>query len=70
MPRRSFWAIAWSTTAPTFAELTKQSTTWTAVPSGMSARVAYPGDPKTVSARGWTGTMRIPSSTLRNWAIE
>ena len=37
------------------AELTKQSTTWTSVPSGMSARDAYPCDPKTVSARGWTG---------------
>jgi hypothetical protein len=67
---RSFSATAWSTTAPTLDELTKQSTTWMEVPSGTSASVAYPVEPRTVSARGWIGTTRIPSSTLRNWATE
>src|SRR5690606_42005442 len=38
--RRSACSMAWSTTAPTREELTKQSTTSTFVPSGMSARLA------------------------------
>ena len=29
-----------------------------------------PGAPRTVSAFGWTGTIRIPSSALRNPAME